>query len=82
VRRELHKQRALEQRLAHEPKVEVLEVAQATVDQLRGAARRAGCEVRLLHERHAVPARGRVECHARAGDPPAHDDEVELVPLE
>jgi hypothetical protein len=82
VRCQLHQQRALEQRLAHQPEVEVLEVAQAAVDQLRGAARGAGREVRLLDERHAVPTRGRVEGHPRARDSPTHDGEVEFVPLE
>ena len=38
VRRQLDQQRALEQRLAHQAEVEVLEVAQAAVDQLRRAA--------------------------------------------
>ena len=81
VRRELHEQRALEQRLAHQPEVEVLEVAQAAVDELRRAARRARGEVGLLDQGDAVAARGGVERHARAGDPAAHDDEVEAVPL-
>ena len=45
VRRQLDQQRALEQRLADQPEVEVLEVAQAAVDQLRGAAGGAGGEV-------------------------------------
>ena len=51
------------------------------MDELRGAARRAGGEVRLLDQRDAVAARRGVERHARAGDPAAHDDEVEAVPL-
>ena len=82
VRGELHEQRALEQRLAHQPEVEVLEVAKAAMDQLRRAARGAGGEVRLLHERHAVAARRGVQGDPRAGDAAAHHDEVEVVPLE
>ena len=82
VRRQLHEQRALQQRLAHQAEVEVLEVAQTAVDQLRRAARGAGGEVRLLHERHAVPARRGVQGNPRAGDAAAHHDEVEFVPLQ
>src|SRR6185436_7571245 len=76
-----HQQRALEQRLAHEAKVEVLEIAKPAVDELRGAARGAGGEVGLLDEGDAVPARGGVQGHTGAGDPAADDDEVEALPL-
>jgi hypothetical protein len=82
VGRELDQQGALQQRLAHEPEVEVLEVAQAAVDQLRRAARGAGREVGPLHERDAVAARGRVERHPGARDAPADHDQVERVPFE
>jgi hypothetical protein len=79
VRRQVHEQRALEQRLAHQPEVEALEVAQAAVDELRRAARRAGRIVLALDESHAVAARRRVERDARAGDPAADHDHVEAV---
>ncbi len=82
VRGQLHELRALEQRLAHEAEVEVLQVAQAAVDQLRRAARRARREVAPLDERHAVPARGGVEGHAGTGDPPADHDQVVGVALQ
>ena len=80
VRRELDHQLALEQRLADQPEVEVLQVAQPAVDELRRAAAGPRGEVGLLDERHAVAARGRVERHAGAGDPAADHDDVELAP--
>jgi hypothetical protein len=80
--RELDEQRALEQRLAHQAEVEVLQVAQAAVDQLGGTARGAGGEVGALDQGHAVAARGGVERDAGPGDATADDGEVERVPLE
>ena len=82
VRRQLDQQRALEQRLADQPEVEVLQVAQAAVDQLRRAAGGARGEVVALHQRDAVAARGGVERHAGAGDAAADHDQVEAVALE
>ena len=79
VRREPDHELALEQRLAHEAQVEVLQVAQAAVDELARAARGAGGVVGLLDERDRVAARGRVERDAGAGDPAAHDDHVEAL---
>ena len=77
VGREVDVDLALEQRLAHEPEVEVLQVAQAAVHELARARRRPAGEVRPLDERDAVAARGGVERHARAGDPAADDQDVE-----
>ena len=65
VGRELDQQLALEQRLADQAEVEVLQVAEAAVDHLRGAARGALAEVVALEQRDRVAARGRVERHAR-----------------
>ena len=79
VRRERDHQLALEQRLADEAEVEVLQVAQAAVDELGGAARRARGVVGALDERDAVAARGGVERDAGAGDPAADDDDVERL---
>src|SRR5688572_14150243 len=79
MRRELHEDRPLEQRLSDEAEVEVLQVAEASVDELRRAARRAGREVLALDQRHAVAAGRRVERHAGSGDPAADDDEVVFV---
>jgi hypothetical protein len=80
--RELDHQRALQQGLANEAEVEALEVAQAAVNQLRGAARGARGVVVALEQRHAVAARGGVERHPCAGDAAAHDGQVELVALQ
>src|SRR2546423_647803 len=82
VRGELDEQLALEQRLAHEPEVEVLQVAQAAVDQLARPAARAEREVLALDERDAVAARGGVERHPGARDAAADHDDVEAIGLE
>ena len=79
VRRQPDHELALQQRLAHEAQVEVLQVAQAAVDELARAARGAGGVVGLLDERDRVAARGRVERDAGAGDPAAHDHHVEAL---
>ena len=82
MRREVDHQRALEQRLAHQPEVEVLQVAEAAVDELRRAAGGAGGVVLALDEGDAVAARGGVQRAAGAGYPAADDDDVEVVGLE
>ncbi len=79
VRRERDHQLALQQRLAHERQIEVLQVAQPAVHQLAGAAGGPGGVVGALDQRHAVTARGGVERHPGAGDAPADDHEIELV---
>jgi hypothetical protein len=79
VRREPDHELALEQRLAHEAEIEVLQVAKAAVDELARAARGARGEVGLLDQRDRVAAGGGVERDARAGDPAADDDEVEAL---
>ena len=82
VRREVHHQPALEQRLAHEAEVEVLQVAQAAVDELARAAGGAAGVVGLLDERDRVAARGGVERNASSGDPAADHHHVEALVLE
>ena len=78
VRREaLREQAPLVQRLAHEPEVEALQVAQAAVDELAGAAGRAGGEVALLDERDGEATAGGVERDAAARDAAADDEHVE-----
>ena len=79
VRRELDHQLALEQRLADQAEVEVLQVAEAAVDHLRGAARGADRVVVALEQRHRVAARGGVEGDAGAGDPAADHDDLEAL---
>ena len=80
VRRELDQQLALQQRLADQPEVEVLQVAEAAVDHLRGAARGADGEVIALQQRDRIPARRRIESDPGAGDPAADHDHLEVRP--
>ena len=70
---------ALAQRLAHEPEVVVLEVAQAAVDELGAAGRGVGREVVLLAQQHREPAAGGIAGDARAVDAAADDEQVEAV---
>ena len=79
VWREPDQQLALQQRLADQAEVEVLQVAEPAVDHLRRAAGGALAEVVALDQRDRIAARGRVEGHAGAGDPTADDDHVEAV---
>ena len=79
VRSQPDEQLALQQRLANQAEVEVLQIAKAAVDHLGGAARSALAEVVALDQRDRVAARGGIEGHAGAGDPSAHDDDVERV---
>ena len=79
MRREADHELALEQRLAHEAQVEVLQVAQAAVDELARAAGGPGGVVGLLDERDRVAARGRVEGDPGPGDAAPHDDHVEAL---
>ena len=79
VRREGDHELALQQRLADQPQVEVLQVAQAAVNQLGGAAGGARGEVGTLGQRHAVAAAGGVEGHAGPRDPTADHHDVERL---
>ena len=79
VRCERGQQLALQQRLADEPEVEVLQVPQAAVDELARARRGAARVVALLHQRDRVPAAGGVERDPGAGDPAADDQDVERL---
>ena len=72
-------QLALQQRLAYQAEIEVLQIAQATVHELAGAAGGARGVVGTLDQRDAVAARGGVECDPGAGDPATDDHEIELV---
>ena len=79
MRRELDHELAFEQRLADQPKVEVLQVAKAAVDHLRRAARGPDRVVVTLDQRHRIATRGGVERHSGAGDAAADDDDVEAL---
>jgi hypothetical protein len=79
VRRELHHQLALKQRLADQAEVEVLQVSKPAVDHLRGAAGGTGGIVSAFHERHRVAPAGGVERRPGPGDAAADDDDVESL---
>ena len=67
---------ALRQRLPHEAQVEVLEVAQAAVQQLAGGGGRVMREAVLLDQQHGEAAAGRVTRDAGAVDSAADDEQV------
>ena len=72
-------QAAFAQRLVHQPEFELLEVAQAAVDELARSARRAGGQIARLDERHRQPARGGVQRRTHAGDAATDDQNVEAL---
>jgi hypothetical protein len=72
-------QAALGQRLVHQMQLELLQVAQAAVDQLAGSTGRAGSQVTSLDQGDLEPTGGGVEGGAGAGDPAADDQHVELL---
>jgi hypothetical protein len=74
----LDHQLALQQRLADEAEVEVLQVAETAVDHLRGAAGGADGVVAALEQGDRVAARSGVEGDAGAGDAAADDDDLEV----
>jgi hypothetical protein len=75
----LDEQPAFLQRLGDQPEVEHLQVAQAAVDELARAARRAGGEVAGLDQSDAQAAGRGVESGARAHDTAADDQDVQLA---
>ena len=82
VRREaLQQQATFLERLTDKPEVEHLQVAQAAVDQLARAARRARGPVTGLEDPDRQTTGHGVQGSSRADHPTAHDDEVELVLL-
>ena len=62
---------------ADEAEVAEAQVAKAAVDELRGRARRARCEVVALDERDPEAVPGRQRGDPGPDDPPADDEEVE-----
>jgi hypothetical protein len=64
---------------AGDPELHLLQVPKAAVDQLRGARRGAGGDVRLLQEERPEAALGGVEEDAAAGDAAADHHEVEAL---
>ena len=75
----LDQQPPLVQGLAHEADVEMLEIPQATVDQLAGTARRAGGEVAAFHQSHRQAATRGVERDPAAGHAAADHQHVERL---
>ncbi len=67
---------ALDQRLAHQPELVVLQVAQAAVDILAAARGGAFREVVLLAQQHAQAAAGGIARDARPVDAAADDHEI------
>ena len=82
MRRQTRENPTLDQRLANERDVEVLQVAQAAVDHLRGAAAGAAGEVVAFDQGDVVAAAGRVERDAGAGHSAADHEDVELLAVE
>ena len=76
-RQHVEQQPALLQRLAHQPEVALLEVAEPAVDELRRARRGPRGEVARLDQRDVQAARGRIERGARAGGAAADHHYVE-----
>src|SRR3990170_403882 len=75
--RGLEQLRPLDQRFAHEAELEVLEIAQAAMDQLGGGRGRGAGIVALLGQHYFQPASGRVASDRRAMDAAANDEQVE-----
>ncbi|CAB4344470.1 unannotated protein [freshwater metagenome] len=69
----------LEQGFADEPQIELLQVAQTTVNELRRAARGARRKVGALDQRDRVAACCCVERYSGACDPAADHDDVESL---
>ena len=65
------------ERLADQAELELLEVAEATVNQFARAARRARGPVALFEERDRQPPTRGIECRPRADDTATDDDHVE-----
>src|SRR6185503_1395481 len=68
---------ALAHGLEHQPHVALLEVAEPTVDELRGAARGPAGEIAALDQRGSEPAHRRVTRDAGPVDAAADDEQVE-----
>jgi len=79
VRRQRDHQLALEQRFADQAEVEVLQVAQAAVNQLAGAARGPGGVVGAFEQRDAVAAACGIERDPGTGDAAADNYDIEVL---
>src|SRR5690606_36867991 len=68
----------LQQRLAHQPELEILKIAKAAVDQLGRARRRTARQIAHFTECDRVAAPRRVPRDAAAVDAAANDIKIEL----
>jgi len=62
---------------SHQSEVELLEVSEPAVDELRGAARGPGCDVALLQQGYFQAARGGVQRSSGPCDTGPNDGDVE-----
>ena len=76
VRRRLEQDFALDQRLAHQTKLEMFEVAQAAMDELGRCRGGPAGEIVLLEQDHAEAAAGGITGDAAAIDPAADHREI------
>jgi hypothetical protein len=77
MRRNLEQHASLARRLEHEPKLAMLEIPHAAVDESGRTARRAAGEIVALDERDTQSAQCGIASDSRAGDPTADDEYVE-----
>ena len=80
MRRDPEQPFALDQRLAHQAKLEILQITQAAVNQLAARRRRVMSQARLLDEQYAQPPTGRVAGDSGPVDAAADDEEIERCP--
>ena len=76
VGRRLEQALALEQGLAYEAKLVILEIAQAAMDQLGAGRRRIAGEVALLAKNHRKATADRIPGDTRAVDAAADDEKI------
>ena len=78
----LEQKSALDERLPHEPEVQLLQVTDAAVHELGRPARGAAAPVAGLHEPDAQAAGDRIHGAAGSDDAAADDEDVEFLLLE
>ena len=69
---------AFDERLPHQAKPAMLEIAQSAVNELGGSRRRPAGQVALLDQQHAKPAAGGITCDPGAVDAAADYGEIEV----
>src|SRR5690606_6117598 len=79
MRREVEQDAPLAHGLEHQAELVALEVAEAAVNELAGAAARARGQVVFLDDDDREPAARGVACDARAVDAPADDQDVDFA---